>query len=98
MFLEAIFLPTFQIKTIRCSVPEDVVLESAAAVQSSTGSSAQLATTANSTQPHRTPVRELLELVYPCVNVTSLKHALPVPRTEELLIKLDEQSVSRRTV
>lgn len=34
--------------------------------------------------------------VYPHVHVACLRHALPVPRTEELLIKLDEASIYNR--
>lgn len=42
------------------------------------------------------PVKELLDLVIPELQISCLRLALPVPRTEELLLKLDEQSVYTR--
>lgn len=42
------------------------------------------------------PVKELLELTIPELQVSSLRLAVPVPRTEELLLKLDEQAVYTR--
>jgi len=42
------------------------------------------------------PIRELLELVVPELQLSCLRIAVPLPRTEELLLKLDEQSVSVR--
>ncbi len=39
------------------------------------------------------PLRELLELILPDLPLGCLRLGLPVPRTEELLLKLDEQPV-----
>lgn len=43
------------------------------------------------------PVKELLELVIPELQLSCIRLAVPVPRTEEMLLKLDEQMVKRRT-
>lgn len=42
------------------------------------------------------PVKELLELTIPDLQLSCLRLAVPVPRTEELLLKLDEQTVSNK--
>uniref|UniRef100_A0A915JMX3 Rap-GAP domain-containing protein n=1 Tax=Romanomermis culicivorax TaxID=13658 RepID=A0A915JMX3_ROMCU len=39
------------------------------------------------------PIKELIEITAPEVQLSSLHLAYPVPRTEELLLKLDEQTV-----
>lgn len=39
------------------------------------------------------PVKELIELTIPELQLSCLRLAVPVPRTEELLLKLDEQTV-----
>ncbi|VDP32850.1 unnamed protein product [Soboliphyme baturini] len=39
------------------------------------------------------PVKELLDLIIPELQQNCLRLALPVPRTEEMLLRLDEQSI-----
>jgi len=49
---------------------------------------------ANQLTPAKIPVKELLELVLPELQLSCLRLAFPVPRTEEILLKLDEQAVN----
>ncbi len=67
-----------QTRTIRCSVAEESLPEGS--IESAAKSS-------------RIVLRELLDLVCPQISASCLKQGLPMPRTEDALLKLDEQPV-----
>uniref|UniRef100_A0A914WBE5 Uncharacterized protein n=1 Tax=Plectus sambesii TaxID=2011161 RepID=A0A914WBE5_9BILA len=69
------------LRTIRVAVPEDALPEGSQDA---------------SQKSNRTLLRELLELVCPQLSFSCLRPSLAGPKTEELLLKLDEQPIYTR--
>lgn len=94
-FITIFYLCAFQLSTFRGAILEDSLPSHQSTKDQQTSGSVQSpgAGTGSVVSQGKYPVKELVELTIPDLQLSSLYLALPVPRTEEMLLKLDEQGV-----
>ncbi|KRX87114.1 Signal-induced proliferation-associated 1-like protein 2, partial [Trichinella pseudospiralis] len=89
-------LSTFRGSIIEESLPSHQLTKEQAQTVSQPMSPTGFASGLVSSSSTKIPVKEILELVIPELTSSCLKLAVPLPRTEEMLLKLDEQAIYTR--
>ncbi|OUC41392.1 Rap/ran-GAP, partial [Trichinella nativa] len=89
-------LSTFRGSIIEESLPSYQLTKEQAQTVSQPMSPTGFASGLVSSSSTKIPVKEILELVIPELTSSCLKLAVPLPRTEEMLLKLDEQAIYTR--